>query len=149
VAVGVQPDAEHDCLAFFLLRRVRHEFKLIAAAVAVKRRAERSWIFNPSHREPARSRVQLDTVLTKPRHADVAPTGNRLYRGLAARRAPPCSWLADCQSATQPTTSRRYLKNDVQMRPRGQRLAAPCLTEKDHTLQCSGSRKNSFNQHAF
>jgi hypothetical protein len=39
VAVGVQPDTEHDCLAFFLLRRVRHEFKLRAVTLMVKRTA--------------------------------------------------------------------------------------------------------------
>ena len=36
VAVGIQPDAEHDCLAFFLLGRVRHELKLRAAHHPVK-----------------------------------------------------------------------------------------------------------------
>jgi hypothetical protein len=37
VTVGVQPDAEHYCFAFFLLRRVRHEFKLRAVTLMVKR----------------------------------------------------------------------------------------------------------------
>jgi hypothetical protein len=36
VAVGIKADAEHDCLAFFLLGRVRHEFKLSAVALMVK-----------------------------------------------------------------------------------------------------------------
>ena len=37
--VGIQSDAQHDCFAFFLLRRVRHEFKLRAVAIAVKPQA--------------------------------------------------------------------------------------------------------------
>ena len=36
VTVGIKTDAEHYCLAFFLLGRVRHEFKLKAVAIAVK-----------------------------------------------------------------------------------------------------------------
>jgi hypothetical protein len=41
VAVGIQSDAQHDRLAFFLLRRVRHEFKLSAVAIGVKPQAQR------------------------------------------------------------------------------------------------------------
>ena len=37
VPVGIKADAGHDCPAFFLFGRVRHEFKLSAATVAVKR----------------------------------------------------------------------------------------------------------------
>lgn len=37
VAVGIQPDPQQDCLAFFPLRCVRHESKLNVLAVAVKR----------------------------------------------------------------------------------------------------------------
>jgi hypothetical protein len=36
VAVGIQPDAQQDCPAFFLLRCVRHQSKLSALAIAVK-----------------------------------------------------------------------------------------------------------------
>jgi hypothetical protein len=39
VPVGVQPDAEHHCLAFFLLGHVRHEFKLKAVTLMVKHTA--------------------------------------------------------------------------------------------------------------
>jgi hypothetical protein len=37
VAIGVQSDTQQDCLAFFLLRCVRHQFKLSAAGIGVKR----------------------------------------------------------------------------------------------------------------
>jgi hypothetical protein len=36
VTVGIKTDAEHDCIAFFLLGRVRHKFKLSVVAMPVK-----------------------------------------------------------------------------------------------------------------
>jgi len=43
VPVGIKGDAEHDCLAFFLLRRVRHEFKPRAVTLMVKHAAVALW----------------------------------------------------------------------------------------------------------
>ena len=50
--------------------------------------------------------------------ARVAPTGSRLYRGLAIRRVPSVA-SADCQSAKQQVANLRYVESPNVFRRRG------------------------------